>query len=91
MTELFTEGRFTYCILTATQQDAAHAVLGRAFCTEPTSAALADIRLVRNRLFRKKRKNFDTNLLAKYENTCFWMTSHQARHEDNLTGLAGVH
>ena len=62
MAELFTEGRFTYCVLTATQQDAAHAVLGRAFCTEPTSAALGDIRLDCNRLFKNKRQNLETNL-----------------------------
>ena len=39
-TELFTEGRFSYHVLTPAHKDEAHAVLARAFCSEPTSASL---------------------------------------------------
>lgn len=43
-TELFTEGKFSYHVLTPVHQDAAHAVLARAFCSEPTTSDLAKIK-----------------------------------------------
>ena len=43
-TELFTEGKFTYHILTSAHKDIAHAVLARAFCSEPNCSALPEIR-----------------------------------------------
>ena len=43
-TELFTEGKFSYHVLTPAHQDAAHAVLARAFCTEPACSDLAKIK-----------------------------------------------
>ena len=42
-TELFTEGNISYHKLTPAHKDETHAVLARAFCSEPTSASLSDI------------------------------------------------
>ena len=42
--ELFTEGKFSYRILTPAHRDAAHAVLARAFCTEPACSDVAEIK-----------------------------------------------
>merc|ERR1712010_173710 len=43
-TELFTEGNFSYHVLTPAHKDAAHAVLARAFCSEPACSDLAEVR-----------------------------------------------
>ena len=43
-TELFTEGDFSYHVLTPRHKDAAHAVLARAFCSEPACKDVAEIR-----------------------------------------------
>ena len=43
-TELFTEGEFSYHVLTPRHKDAAHAVLARAFCSEPACKDIAEIR-----------------------------------------------
>ena len=42
--ELFTEGKFSYRILPPAHRDAAHAVLARAFCTEPACSDVAEIK-----------------------------------------------
>merc|ERR1712001_410579 len=43
-TELFTEGNFSYHVLTPAHKDAAHAVLARAFCSEPACTDVAEVR-----------------------------------------------
>jgi len=43
-TELFTEGKFSYHVLTPAHKDAAHAVLSRAFCSEPACSDVAEVR-----------------------------------------------
>merc|ERR1712168_835269 len=43
-TELFTEGKFSYHVLTPAHKDAAHAVLARAFCSEPACSDVAEVR-----------------------------------------------
>merc|ERR1712038_2007200 len=43
-TGLFTEGNFTYHVLTPAHKDAAHAVLARAFCSEPACSDVAEVR-----------------------------------------------
>merc|ERR1712184_228578 len=43
-TELFTEGNFSYHVLTPAHKDAAHAVLARAFCSEPACSDVAEVR-----------------------------------------------
>jgi len=44
MMELFREGTFSYRVLTPDRQDEAHVVLSRAFCFEPLTARLAEIK-----------------------------------------------